>query len=368
MPKPLYVLSPCGTSLLTNGANDEQRKLVVKYANTKSLEEISEKDRKTLQDRTEIVGSNLEKADNSSAARMSAELNGIIKLCEGSFNHRQDYHLLLCTDTWLGETTANLVESWLKKQQLSVEVKRQSDLRTEDINSFQLALSDLVQWCEQIIPGYRRNGYHVVFNLTGGFKSVQGFLQTLATFYADETIYIFETATDLLRIPRLPVEMAAESTVEKNLETFRRLSLYLSISNIADVPETLLIKVDEKVGFSPWGELVWAESKKKVYCKQLYSPPTDKLKYGSSFEKSIKGLPPDRLVQVNEKIDQLTKYLETNNNQYNLSSLDFKELKGNPCPPSTHEIDAWSDQDAKRIFGHYAGDKFILDKLDKGLH
>lgn len=52
----------------------------------------------------------------------------------------------------------------------------------------------------------------------------------------------------------------------------------------------------------------------------------------------------------------------------NLSSLNFKELKGNPKPPSTHECDAWADQDAKRLFGHFEKDSFVLDQLAKALH
>jgi hypothetical protein len=35
---------------------------------------------------------------------------------------------------------------------------------------------------------------------------------------------------------------------------------------------------------------------------------------------------------------------------------------------STHECDAWSDGDARRIFAHFDGDILILDALDKGLH
>jgi hypothetical protein len=35
---------------------------------------------------------------------------------------------------------------------------------------------------------------------------------------------------------------------------------------------------------------------------------------------------------------------------------------------STHEIDAWHDGGAKRIFGHYEGGVFVLDRLDEALH
>ena len=74
----------------------------------------------------------------------------------------------------------------------------------------------------------------------------------------------------------------------------------------------------------------------------------------------------DRLELINNRIDQLNKHLA--DNHYNPPSLDFKQLKGKSMAPSTHEIDAWSDQDAKRIFGHFEGRIFVLDKLDKGLH
>lgn len=213
MKNPLFVLSPCGTSLLTNQADDTERRLVGKYANTKQPEQISQEDKAKLESLVARVKEKLASADLDLASKMSAELNGIIKLYGGQLSNSQDYHVLVCTDTWLGEITATFVAEWLRAKGPTVEVKRQVDLQTKDITSFQIALSDLVIWCESIVTGYRKSGYKVVFNLTGGFKSVQGFLQTLSTFYADEAIYIFETAKDLLRIPRLPVEMSAEETV-----------------------------------------------------------------------------------------------------------------------------------------------------------
>jgi len=367
----LFVLSPTGTSLLTNQAIADDRKLVGKYANTKTLEQITEanaQEAQQLQALVERARERLMQADLTLAARMSAELNGIIKLYQGKLQGPQDYHALLCTDTWLGHTTAQLVETWLRAQGLIVEVKRQTNLQTEDIHTFQVALSDLVIWCDEIVVSYRQQGYRAVFNLTGGFKSVQGFLQTLATFYADETIYIFETAKDLLRIPRLPVEMVAEETVRRHLDAFRRLALDLPVADLSDIPETLLMTDGSQTTFSPWGELVWKQSRSKIYRGQVYSPPSERSRLGEEFAKSVQRLAPDLVERVNKKIDDLVKYLELGDEKYNLPSLDFKELRGNPCPPSTHEVDAWADLDAKRLFGHYEGDVFVLDKLDRALH
>lgn len=241
---------------------------------------------------------------------------------------------------------------------------------------FQAALSDLVQWCESEIGGYRKS-HHVVFNLTGGFKSIQGFLQTLAQFYADETVYIFETGTELLRLPRLPLKMAADDTVRRYLAAFRRLALGLSTDDafLEGIPETLLMRIDGQVCLSPWGDLVWAQTRKELYAREVFSPAkvTQLLSFGKDFQKSVTGLEAGRMLMVNERIDDLIRYLEEKGGgraaPHNPSSLDFKKLTGNPCPPSTHECDAWADQDAKRLFGHFDEQgRFVLDCIGKALH
>lgn len=363
----VYMLSPCGTSVLTNLANDQERKLVFKYANAKQLNEIPSEDQAVLMGLIEKANYKIPQADLIEAMKMSAELNGIITYYQRDLKPNGDYHLLLCTDTWLGQQTAELVKLWLTKTGFTVEIKRQADLQTKDLLAFQCALSDLVKWCEEVVSGYEKSGYKIVFNLTGGFKSVQGFLQTLATFYADETVYIFETSSELLKIPRLPVQLATLPIIEQYIDIFRRLAIGLNVksSNIHDIPETLLLNIEGEWTLSPWGEIVWQKTKKELYAKTLYSSPSKKIRFADSFLASMKSLSPDRLCLVNEKIDLLTQYLEKG---VELRSLDFKQVRGNARPPSTHEMDAWADQDAKRLFGHYEGSVFILDKLDKKLN
>jgi|TARA_B100002003_G_C14083429_1_gene521204 putative CRISPR-associated protein (TIGR02619 family) len=367
MKKPLFILSPCGTSLLSNQAIDAERRLVGECANIKQFEQIPQEYRHKLQALVNRAEKKLKNADIASASCMSAELNGIIKYYGGQLRAQRDHHVLLCTDTWIGEKTANLVAEWLGSNDLAVEVKRQIDLQTEDIASFQCGLSEIVKWCDETIHSYRKAGYHIVFNLTGGFKSVQGFLQTLATFYADEAVYIFETAKELLRIPRLPVEMAAEGYVRKNLITFRRLSKDLSVTDASNIPETLLLKINGSIALSPWGDLVWQQTRRKIYSQELLPSPSEKLRFSGGFERSVGGIPADRLILVNERIDQMARFLETNG-EYNPPSLDFKKLRGSRRGHSTHEVDAWADRDAKRIYGHYEGGEFVIDTLGDALH
>ncbi len=366
--KPNFVLSPCGTRLLTNGASPEERELLNHYSNAKRKEDTGS-DAEMLQQILEHRKQNLSKADLNSVGKLSAELNAIVKMYGGNLSDGlRDHHVLLCTDIWLGGEAAEMAGEWMRSKRLNVEVRPQRDLQTADVASFQMALAEIVQWCEETLPLWHQTNYHIVFNLTGGFKSVQGFLQTLAMFYADESVYVFESSDALLRIPRLPIQISAEAMLDKFVTTFRRLAMELKVTeaDVEGIPETMLMILDSKSSLSPWGEIVWRRSQKSLYEKVLHPSPSDKIVYGMGFPKSLAGLSGNRIREVNQKIDDLAKCLEQGDC---LKSLDLKELKGNPKPGSTHELDAWSDQDAKRIFGHYdEQNRFVLDSLDKALH
>ena len=363
-----FILSPCGTSLLTNQAPDNDvRKLIFQYANEPNPDNIPDDHKSQLEDLLRLSASNLQAADLRTAARMSAEINGIINLYDGQIPDTADCHFLLATDTWLGEQTAKLVEQWLRARNpnFSVMVHRHDDLQTRDLTLFQSALSDLVKLLSEQIPQYQSAGYHIVFNLTGGFKSVQGFLQSIANFYADETIYIFESSSELLRIPRLPVRMDALDVIEQNLDTFRKLANGLPTVITGSLPETLTMTLEGETALSPWGELIWENSRDELYGRCLWpSPDPEKIRYTERFERSVRGFQPDKFRLINQRIDQLLCYLH--DNRKNPNTLYFKELK-NPREGSTHQINAWSHEDAKRIFGHFEEATFVLDRLDEKL-
>ncbi len=304
---------------------------------------------------------------------ISAELKSLVKLYDGIVNspggQMPDQHILLCTDTWLGEFAAQCVCSWLKLQGMNARVERFPDLQTAELDAFQIALTDLVTWCSENIPNNHQAGYRVIFNLTAGFKSIQGFLQTLAMFYADESIYVFESPdAPLLRIPRLPVKMQPDETIKTNFKAFRRLANSLDVTpgEVGDIEETLLMHLGNDVTLSTWGKLIWDQTRHHLYEQEILQTPSTKVKFGVNFLKSVSDLEPQRVAQINEKVDALSAYLE--GKRANLPSLDFKALKGNPIPPITHELDAWADQDAKRMFGYFESDVFVIDRLDKALH
>jgi len=250
----------------------------------------------------------------------------------------------------------------LQRKGLTVVLYRQNDLQTADLISFQWALADLVRWCNDLIPGYNEKNYHIVFNLTGGFKSIQGFLQTLAIFYADEAIYVFESNDALLRLPKLPAKIVSYEIIERHLQTFRRLNLGQVPNEIEQIPETMLLKNEDQVSLSGYGQILWEQAKQEIYQSKVFEPAIPQIRFGPRFNDSVNNLNGKRNRIINERIDDLSQYFLSDRTKM-VKRLDFKALAGNPKPPSTHEMDAWADQDARRIFGHFEKDVFILDEL-----
>lgn len=362
------ILSTCGTSILTNTPDAELRALVTRNANAKRGE-LAPDDLKRLEAhvaaRRQAV---LATGQPEAARRLSAELNGIISYYGGELKGRErDQHVLLISDTFLGEAVGEIMQSWLTQRGLSVQLFKLAGLVTNDYASFRSAMTSLIRWCEETLPGYQSAGYRVVFNLTGGFKSAQGFMQTIGMFYADESIYIFETGS-LLRIPKLPIRLDVEGLFERHAPLLRLLGQgqTLSAQEASALPEMLLFELDGEVVLSEWGELIWQQEKRALYERRLLDPLPG-LRYGAGFVKSVEkqGLTKAQLVVLGERLDQLS--LVAHGKGANVRGLNFKALKSPAMSPSTHECDVWPG-DERRIFGHYEADVFVLDVLDRGLH
>jgi putative CRISPR-associated protein (TIGR02619 family) len=364
---PNLIVSTCGTSILTNQTPEDLRKLLNKYSNVKKPTECPDNHCEMIeyhltQRLTEIL-----EASDSDLAKFSAEMNALLKFYgDNKKNQKQDMHILIHTDTWLGRETGNTLRAILEKQGFSVDTPTIADLRTENIQEFQLALSELAQWATTDIKAYKNKNYKIIFNLTGGFKSIQGFMQSLAMLYADESIYVFETGKELLSLPRLPIKLDAKEVVKANSEVLRALSLNLPYNkSLADLPETWLLKVDNDTTLSPWGEVIWQDYKDQIYANELLDPPTERIKFEPSFKESLKKIESDRYILLNQQIDKLATYLHSGFTK-SLKSLDVKSL-GTKYKGSTHEFDAWHDQKAMRVFGRLDGNTFICDRLDDGL-
>lgn len=362
------IVSTVGTSLLTNSASDDVRKLLARTANL-SAKELEPDQRKSLDQRIQEQRERWLRAELGEAVRLSAEFNGLLAFYRGQLSPsaRRDQHILLHTDTYQGERVAGLIKDRLDAAGLQATTRTFDSLSTRSVADFHNATSEIVQWATAELSGYRDRGWRVIFNLTGGFKSVNGFLQAVGMFHADEVVYLFESSSELIRIPRLPVALDTRSVVEAHLDIFRRLAVFgqLPLAECSAVPETMLLVDDGQAALSTWGELSWAEAKPDIYPGKLLPLLSEKIVVSEAFLREVRSLPPDRVSPINQTLDHLARHLQTG--QTMPTSSKFKKLAGDPVPGSTHEIYAWTDGDARRIFGHYEGAVFHLDALGKHL-
>ncbi|MCS6840622.1 MAG: hypothetical protein NZ701_07570 [Roseiflexus sp.] len=117
--KPNLILSTCGTSLLTNGRSEEERRLVTKHSNVKQRNDLAPNIAQQIDNLINNVRQSTENASLHDIARMSAELNALVQLYNNQPFPKQDAHILLCTDTWLGEEAARIVEQYLRRQSMT---------------------------------------------------------------------------------------------------------------------------------------------------------------------------------------------------------------------------------------------------------
>lgn len=364
--KQTLIISVVGTSILNNAARTSPQlsSLIRDHANQPTRAAVPTTDAAALDALLSRAADALASAAQDQARASSAELNTLLQLIADDPTAVR-HHVLISTDTWLGHRCAEMVQAWLQRDGV-VELHRVPCLRATTLEEMQLAFADIVRWCAEAILGYRAAGYRIVFNLTGGFKAVQGFMQTLAYFYADETVYTFE-GERLLRIPRLPVNITVDDTVRNNLHAFRRLALELPVDSAAaaGIAEPLQMVVGAERCLSEWGELVWSQARPSLYGERLWPSPSPRVVFGKQFAASTSDLSGERLRILNERLDDAARHVETDKP---LRRLDLKPLKGSPVPGSTHEFDAWADADTRRVFCHYENGALVLDKLGKALH
>lgn len=349
----LLLLSTCGTSLLTNSAGTDDRAWLTKIANDVEVDAAR---------LTSIVGARreaLKTADEPTRRRMSAELNGIAAVLD-RYKPKQLFHLLVHTNTAPGKATADLVQEVLGNQTLLVSA---SGLRTNDLASFRTALADLTRQLDALVRSYREQGWFVVFNLTGGFKPLSGYLQTLAMISADRCVFLFE-GMPLMEIPRLPVRLSEIDELREHAALFRRLAVGYTVrtDDAKGAPDSLLMEVDGEVTTSVLGDVAWARHRSALFAEKLLPPLSNKVRLADAVQKVFVGLEAAQKVHVNEAIDEFSAHID--NGRPLTKSRTFKKLQGDPVPGSTHELYAWSDGATGRLFGHYdASGVFVFERL-----
>lgn len=367
---PTLTLMTCGTSLITNGIDSNLRSIINNWANAAHWSEINTSDTSVLKKHLAQKKQQLLAANSYDVRRLSAELNGLLAWQDENpvaNNQSQNEYWLIATDTVLGKATAEIIKDWLAEQQYSAQILSESGLRTANLIEFRQALSALTKRIVESVTGYHDSGYQINFNLTGGFKGINGFLQALATVYANQTYYLFEGSTELLYIPRLPYRLDATQIITENLTAFRRLANGMSISQAQStaVPDIWRFDIDSSTMLSEWGELIWLDTMPKLYQQQVLPSPSNLIVYLPSFLDTTKKADASLMEIINKRIDALAVYAEGGYKQM-LKSLDVKALQANyyrdkgilECDLDAHY----------RLFMTRDGEQITLLELHAALH
>ena len=318
-----FVLSTIGTSSLTNQIrNDdpsEWRRLLRDSANHK-MDDLPPEAKAVIDTLADRALDKLLEDDTQINRRISAELNGIYGIYNGRLpQNSPDQHHLICTDTAQGQKTGELIRDFLADQGLNAYIVTPKELSTKDTAAFTAGIKELIRWLEDNVPGQRDGGYRVIFNLVGGFKSLQGYMNTFGAFYADEVIYIFEAETaDLITIPRLPIQIDT-TLIQKYQTEFALMAagkLYPR-RELKDIPETLLEFLEEgddetDTGLSAWGTLIWNRTKADVLVEGLL--PFPRLEYTRAFRDDFnRENAPKTLLKLQETLAKVAYTLEKSN-------------------------------------------------------
>ncbi|MGF1979759.1 MAG: CRISPR-associated protein [Nostoc sp. CmiSLP01] len=285
------IISTIGTSLLTNQINRANPGEKDWYSRLRDAANLNAE--KTPADVKQIIAVLKQRADEqlsgakiSDIRRASAELNGIYGIYQENLSQgKEDIHFLIATDTAQGTTTAKIVEDFLRKQGLNnTSIYSPSGLSTASTEAFSLGIDALIVWLQDTIPPLKENKYKIYFNLVGSFKSLQGYLNTIGMFYADEIIYIFEgEKSELITIPRLPIAVDISLIKPYKLQlALLDAGAGLSISETQGIPETMLAEVDGQMTLSTWGQLIWNQCKNNLLSEDLL--PFPGLEYQDSFK------------------------------------------------------------------------------------
>jgi putative CRISPR-associated protein (TIGR02619 family) len=290
---PRLVISTVGTSLLTNQILPKIHKNYAERLKA-TANDTSEKVQQYHPDVLTIISTlkNIAEeklyGDDSSLEQIreaSAELNGIYGLYDDQLEQgKPDMHWLIATDTAQGQITAQIVQEFLEAQGLVSQIYTPEKFSTASTNSFTSGIDKLLEWMDDTLPGYKDAGYQVCFNLVGGFKALQGYANTIGMFYADEMIYLFEGSSEVIKIPRLPIEI--NQSVIKPIP-FALMAVeqdaMVKLSELQGVRETLISVAGDKAKLSNWGRLTWNKCKENILSGELLSFP--KLQYEPSFKK-----------------------------------------------------------------------------------
>jgi putative CRISPR-associated protein (TIGR02619 family) len=331
---PKIIVSTVGTSLLTkqiNTKNEEERnwnKQLRDHANC-NTNETPEPVKAIIQALQTRATSVLANAAIAKIRDSSAELNGIYGLYNEDLRQgQQDLHFLIATDTYQGQTTAAVVEEFLRSRGLTASSYTPAGLSTATTETFAEGIDALIVWLQETIKPLR-DSHKVYFNLVGSFKSLQGYMNTIGMFYADAILYIFEGQnSELITIPRLPIRVDT-SLLAPHTVAFALMDAGAGLcpTEVNSIPEAMLGECQGKKVLSTWGALTWGEAKVELLSQDLL--PFPKLIYTNSFRADYNRVKsPQQRVELQQDLAKVSQALQASNGDTSaLRSVDYTPYK-----------------------------------------
>ncbi|MEG3930068.1 putative CRISPR-associated protein [Microcoleus sp. T3_B1] len=334
------VISTVGTSLLTNQINSNKKSQSDWYFCLQDNANLTEKNLEKGSDIDKIIKSlkqsaetKLNEVNTIGIKEASAELNGIYGLYNDQLeNGKLDHHVLITTDTAQGQVTANLVEKFLRDRKISVEVYTPEKLSTADNKVFNQGIDNLLDWLDRRVKEDKEKNYEIYFNLVGGFKALQGCMNTMGMFYADKIIYVFEGASsNLITIPRLPITVDY-SRLTDHVPTLALLDAGAGLlpSKTKNIPEAMIAEIDGKMTISNWGQLIWNQCKDEFLSQKLQEFP--RLSYDENrFPRDYNNISTaQEKVKLQETLAKVSGLLEESNGDTRdlVKSVSYSPYKG----------------------------------------
>lgn len=334
---PRLVISTVGTSLITNQvrertdqknlqkllretSNYTQDKIIAKYPDYKEFIGYIDILKQRAEDK-------LQNGNTLEIREASAELNGLYGLYEDNLEEgKEDTHLLIATDTKQGRLTAEIIDNFLKNQGLrNIIIYYPPGFSLASTNIFLEGMADLFYFLQNTIADARKKQYQICFNLVGSFKAVQGYLNTIGMFYADEIVYVFEGSNEVIKIPRLPVDID-KSKVEPHKVQLAMMSqgdLLTSWDKAKNVPQDWVLVDDNEMTLSTWGQLIWEQCKEEFLSQEkLITFP--KIEYKDSFLADYKAIErnQEEKIKLQETIAKVAQLLHIANGDTSVLKKD----------------------------------------------
>lgn len=334
----MITISTCGTSFFSRQQIDKKDLEFLNAISNKSESELSKDEKDKVDQIYDSIINNIDKVDLTYVKQKSAELNSLFSIFNDDFREISKYsHYFIYTDTYLGEKSFYIIKKYLETKNITVIPLRIPQLRVNDQENVLMGLSCLAMKIDQICDNYKDKK---IFNLTGGFKVVQGYMQILSMFYADEIYYIFQGG-QLIKIPKLSIRFDYDRNI---LDLIRKVVYEVPLDKKQYENLGILVtSINNSWMLSEWGEIVWLKERINLY-KELNQPLSDKIRYSERFKRNFAKLSDKDKVELHENIDSFSRFVDTNDNKWNLRQVRFHELKGNPNN-MTHEIYCFSGRD-----------------------